>query len=150
MVFKVRQECEANLSFGGPNALLFCTFEERYPFSFLDSLHLYGTYEDWLMGSPKPAEMPKLLRRWEERAEALHSGWPVHSAIKASDYTEQGLLPQYVCAGFFRSHWTHEEKFSGSGLVIVWYQNESPVEEKLTLPKISLEDWQRLSKDFDY
>jgi hypothetical protein len=72
--------------------MLWCTFNDQYPFNFLDSLELFGTYQDWLMGGPRLSEIPDLVKRWESAASRVHPGWPVYSAIRAEDYRKDGLL----------------------------------------------------------
>ncbi len=62
---------------------MLCGGPREQPYDVLDSLHLYGTYEDWLMGRPKASQMPELLERWESRAQELYGNWPVYSAVQA-------------------------------------------------------------------
>jgi hypothetical protein len=130
--------------------MIWCTFDKQYPFNFLDSLRLFGTYEDWLMGQPKLSEIPDLVQRWESAASGVHPGWPVHSAIRAEDYRKDGFLPNHVCIGYFRSNWTREPNWCGSAMGVVWYQEKNPIDDGMTLPTVPEEVWRRMAKDFDY
>ena len=109
--------------------MLWCTFDDQYPFNLLESLELYGTYQDWLEGGPKLSEIPDLVKRWESLASGAHPGWPVYCAIRAEDYREDGFLPRYVCIGNFRANWTREPNWCGSAMVIVWYQEKNPIDD---------------------
>jgi hypothetical protein len=130
--------------------MLWCTFDKQYPFNFLNNLSLFGTYEDWLMGAPKLSEMPDLVKRWETAASGIHPGWPVYTAIRPEDYKNDGFLPDYVCIGFFASNWTREPNWNCSAVVIVWYQEKSPIDGGISLPRIKKEVWESLAKDFNY
>lgn len=113
----------------------------------LDELHLYSTYEDWLMGGPKASEMEDLMRRWEARARTMYKGWPVHSVPASRD--SKGFLPLHVCIGFFSASETRDPGMSASALVIVWYQQTCPV-DRIELPQIADATWRNSAKDFDY
>jgi hypothetical protein len=114
----------------------------------LDSLHLYRTYEDWLIGGPKASEMESLMRRWAGRAQALYQDWPVHS-VQPVPRDEEGFLPDHVCIGFFYSPESREPDMDGSALVMVWYQQTCPV-DGINLPVISDASWRASAKDFQY
>jgi len=128
---------------------LLCHTSPDQPYEVLETLHLYGTYQDWLLGRPKPNEMADIVKDWETNARRLYPHWPVHSAVDASDYDERGYLPRFVCIGYFTASETRDPQMSGSALVIIWYQAKCPV-DGLTLPPIAKSVWQDSAKDFEY
>src|SRR3954449_11001409 len=114
----------------------------------LETLEVTRTYRSLLEGVPDDAFNKDLLARASQHAGELHVGWPVHVVPPVIVEEPFPRLPAFCCIGYFKSFKAKTPGWDGSGLVIVWFQQNSPVNGvQLFEPDL---DWFALARDYCY
>ena len=119
----------------------------------LRSLVVDTTYACQLEGFPSARLNAEILKSAIRDAQRQFRDWPVYMfepPVKETQWEENPvpILPSFRCIGLFQSVVPRTPDMDASGLVVVWFQDESTVNGiELSLSEL---DWFTHAKDFEY
>ena len=125
----------------------------------MEVVRISQTYAGMYLGHPDQELNERIMADARDTAAYLFPGWPVYMVpptittrqieVGQTPRThEYPRIPSFECIGKFVASQTNADEYDGSLLIIVWYQDESPL-RTIDLRLDDLE-WLRFAQDFMY
>jgi hypothetical protein len=120
----------------------------------LDGLLVEESYSGRIMGGPTKREYDFIRSQLESKAKHAFGQNPIFVIEPEMQVNESGveIFPRFLFIGDFISYKPiHNPKCTGSGLIMVWFQDIFGLQEiEASLSKVSNAVWEQNAKEFDF